>query len=333
MLRLYSLLTVFGILSAAAVPAWAHHYHSHGYYHSYSGCGYYTSCYGTSYCSTCVYYINQGDAWDNQGSHDNAIADYTQAIASEPNCALAYNQRGAAYFEMGQYDRAIADYTQAIAINRNFAAAYNNRGAALDAENEFDKALADTNIALALEPSYVEAYVSRGAILYNQQKYDDGIAADNQALAIDPSSAQAYADRAANWNMKGEYEKAKADYYQSIAIDPNCVDYYNQLAFFQATCLDAKFRDGKQAFANASKAFQLSNGNNADGNFSVLASAYAENGDFTAALSWQNKALDLTKSQEMKQRYLARVELFKQNKPFRLDPKTAMQVPVVGATI
>src|SRR5579871_4287866 len=122
--RLYFLLATFGILSANAVPAWAHHTH----YHSNGGCGYYSSCYGTSYCSACVYYINQGDAWDNQGNHENAIANYTQAIASEPNCALAYNQRGATYYEMGQYDQAIADYTQAIAINRNYAVAYNNRG-------------------------------------------------------------------------------------------------------------------------------------------------------------------------------------------------------------
>jgi hypothetical protein len=33
----------------------------------------------------------------------------------------------------------------------------------------------------------------------------------------------------------------------------------------------------------------------------------------------------------MQQRYLARVELFKQGKPFRMDPKTAMQVPVPSA--
>ena len=39
------------------------------------------------------------------------------------------------------------------------------------------------------------------------------------------------------------------------------------------------------------------------------------------------EAISLTKSNDMKQRYLARVELFQQGKPFRMDPKTAMQVP------
>ncbi len=51
------------------------------------------------------------------------------------------------------------------------------------------------------------------------------------------------------------------------------------------------------------------------------------NGEYAKALEWQQKAIDLTKSDEMKLRYLARVELFKQGKPFRLDPKTATQVP------
>jgi hypothetical protein len=44
-------------------------------------------------------------------------------------------------------------------------------------------------------------------------------------------------------------------------------------------------------------------------------------GDFAQALQRQQKAIDLVKSDETKQRYLARVELFKQGKPFRLDPK------------
>ena len=91
--------------------------------------------------------------------------------------------------------------------------------------------------------------------------------------------------------------------------------------------VSTRYRDGQKAFENASKAYQLTNGNNANGNFSVLASVYAENGDFPRPFSGRKKAIDLTKSNEMKLRYLARVELFKQGKPFRMDPKTAMQVP------
>ncbi len=169
-------------------------------------------------------------------------------------------ERGAAWYCKGEFDKAIADDTLAIANNRSYAAAYNNRAAAWDAQNEFDKALADVNIALALEPSYVEAYVSRSAIWYNKGEFDKAVADDNAALAIDPNMAQAYADRGSAWDLKGEYAKAKADFDQALAIDGNNVDFIDDLAFFQATCLDPQFRNGQQAFANASRAYQLSGG-------------------------------------------------------------------------
>lgn len=152
-----------------------------------------------------------------------------------------------------------------------------------------------------LDPSYAEAYVSRGAILYNKGDFDKAIADENAALAIDPSMAQAYGNRGSAWDLKGEYAKAKADFDQALAIDGNNAEFIDELAFFQATCLDPQFRNGQQAFANASKAFQLTGGTGAS-TISVLASVYAENGDFTQAITYQQKALDLTPSQEMKQR-------------------------------
>jgi tetratricopeptide (TPR) repeat protein len=229
------------------------------------------------------------------------------------------------WYEKGEYDKAIADDTQAIAIIPNYAVAYNNRSAAWNEKNQYDKAIADTNQALAIDPSYTDALISRSAIWYNQGEYDKAIADDNQALAINPSCAQAYSNRGGAWNMKGEYEKAKADYNHAIAIDANSPAYYNDLALLQATSLDPAFRDAKQAFANASKAYQLANGSNANGTFSALAAAYAENGDFSKAVEWQTKAIDLTENNELKQRYLARLELFKQGKPFRMAPKAAAQ--------
>jgi tetratricopeptide (TPR) repeat protein len=126
-------------------------------------------------------------------------------------------------------------------------------------------------------------------------------------------------------NDKGLFEKAQADFYQALSIDPNNDSYYDDLAFFQATCPDPRFRDGQKAFQNASKAYQLTNGNNANNNFLVLAATYAENADFPQATEWQNKAIAQAKTEQVKQRYLARVALYKQGKPYRYDRKTAEQ--------
>ena len=130
---------------------------------------------------------------------------------------------------------------------------------------------------------------------------------------------------------KGEYDEAIADFNRVLAIDleyPQLCDnpqLYNILAWFYANCPDAKFRDGKKAVENASKAYQLGGGKN----WSIVgtvAAAYAEKGDFKKALEWQAKAIELAATDksvkdEDKAKARSRLELYKQNKPYREELK------------
>ncbi len=42
-------------------------------------------------------------------AHDQAIADFTKAIAIDPQCAQAYFRRSLAYYAKGDYDKAWDD--------------------------------------------------------------------------------------------------------------------------------------------------------------------------------------------------------------------------------
>ena len=55
-----------------------------------------------------VAFNNRGIAYKKRGELDRAIADYTQAIGSDPKDADAYYNRGIAYKEKGELDRSIA---------------------------------------------------------------------------------------------------------------------------------------------------------------------------------------------------------------------------------
>ena len=97
-------------------------------------------------------YTNRGNAYDDKGEVDRAIADYTKAIALDPNYAFAYNNRGLTYEKKGEIDRAIADYTKAIALDPNDATAYTNRGVACYMSGDKEQAIADFRTALEINP-------------------------------------------------------------------------------------------------------------------------------------------------------------------------------------
>ena len=54
--------------------------------------------------------------------------------------ATVYYNRGNAYLGNGDLDRALADYTQALALNPNLAAAYHSRAMAWAAMKDYDQA-------------------------------------------------------------------------------------------------------------------------------------------------------------------------------------------------
>jgi tetratricopeptide (TPR) repeat protein len=270
-------------------------------------------------------YVDRGLAWQKKGEYDKAIADYDQALAINPEDARACCCRGAAWRAKGEYDKAIADFNRALAINPQFASAHNGRGAAWYGKGEYDKALADLNEAIRLKPNEVSAYYGRAMVWYDKGEYDKAMDDCNEAIRLRPKDAGAYGCRGILWRIKGEYNKALADFNQALAITPNLALGYNAVAWLQATCPDEKYRDGKKAIENATKAYHLSTGK-WWGYAGTLAAAYAESGDFEKAKEWEAKAVELATTDKSakdkdKRELRSRLELYQQGKPYREEPK------------
>jgi tetratricopeptide (TPR) repeat protein len=67
----------------------------------------------------------------------------------------------------------------------------------------------------------------------------------------------------------------------------------NILAWWQATYPSAEIRNGAKAIENAKKACEMMTGWNKANSFDTLAAAYAEAGNFAAAVTEQEKAIEL----------------------------------------
>jgi len=127
-----------------------------------------------------------------------------------------------------------------------------------------------------------------------------------------------------HWLRKRDYGRALAACDEAIRVDPT--NYYPHYirAWILASCVDGRFRDGGQAVVSATRACELSGWKNAFV-IAALAAAYAEVGDFDAAVEWQRRALnqmrgDLPRSEWLEKEGLQRLNLYRDKRPYRVIP-------------
>ncbi len=97
-----------------------------------------------------------------------------------------------------------------------------------------------------------------------------------------------------------------------------------------ATCLDKRFRSGKQAVEDATKACELHSWKDPD-DLTALSAAYAEAGDFDAAFSWLAKADELAHARRENATRQRRLEVRARSMAVtRIDPDSADGGPVTN---
>jgi len=179
---------------------------------------------------------------------------------------------------------------------------------------ERQKQVDDDTQAIRVDPKDAAAYNDR-AVTYGQlHQFDKALADYTESLKITPDSGT-YGNRANLYAQNKDYASAVADYTKAIQIVPNDSDAFEGLAEILATCPDAKVRDGQKALAAATKANDLSHGNDPMV-LRTLAAACAETGDFDNAVKWETKyasAFDLPPDHD------PRLALYKAHQPYHDD--------------
>lgn len=258
-------------------------------------------------------FTNRAVVYQRQGKHDDAIADYTAAIERDADKKELYRDRGIVFHTKKNYQRALADYNKAIELDPDFAHVYNNRGKLKETLRQFDAALADYSKGIELSPDATIMYLNRANVARILRRKQLVIDDYTRAIELGANSHKVLVERGKMYMAIGNWKAAISDFKKGLSKDANNVGALNNLAWILATCSDAELRNGSEAVGYARRvALKLGDQNvNA---LDTLAAAFAETGQFDAAVKVQSRAVSIAPRADLKMR----LQLYKNGKPFRM---------------
>jgi tetratricopeptide (TPR) repeat protein len=150
----------------------------------------------------------------------------------------------------------------------------------------------------------------------NEIKAEDNLDDNVFAVANMKSPAQTHIERGDQFRYSKEYAKAISEYEEAIQLNPKEAVAYDRCAWTLSTCPEAKFRDGKKAVKLAKQSCELSDWKEPC-SLDTLAAAYAEVGDFDAAIKSEKKAIELFKNEDIQRARGEVLKLYQKHKPYR----------------
>jgi tetratricopeptide (TPR) repeat protein len=163
-----------------------------------------------------------------------------------------------------------------------------------------------------------ETWIERAKACLRQDDLQGAVAACTEAIQLEPNNADAYYFRGMANERWHEWAAALSDYRVAAKLDGSG---YNRLAWVLCTCPDASLRNGEEALALAHYVRQGPSRTWAWPLEETLAAAYAELGQFEAAVEVQEYALGQAIADEAEEDELAdlemRLKLYQEKQPYR----------------
>ncbi|MEA5418075.1 tetratricopeptide repeat-containing serine protease family protein [Spirulina sp. CCNP1310] len=172
-------------------------------------------------------FYEQGIALFNEKKYEEALSYFKQAVALDPNYALAWGHLGVSLGELEQYENSIASFDKAIAINPNFAMAWSNRGVSFEKLEQYENAITSFDKAIAINPDFATAWYNRGVSFEKLEQYENAIASYDKAIEINPDFAAVWSNRGISLHSLGQYENAITSFDKAIAINPDFADAWS----------------------------------------------------------------------------------------------------------
>jgi predicted O-linked N-acetylglucosamine transferase (SPINDLY family) len=159
-----------------------------------------------------------------------AITALRGAIAIKPSYRL-HSDLGTIYEKQGSLDEAIAHFRQAIALEAGNTQLYCSLGTVLYRRGEDDAAIDACKAALQLEPANAKAHNLLGALMSRKEDWAAAASSFRVALGIMPHNAHTYNNLGMALSAQGHTEDAIENFRQAITLQPDLIAARSNLLF------------------------------------------------------------------------------------------------------
>lgn len=159
------------------------------------------------------------------GNYDEAIAQFTAALGTVPECFDCQYNIGYAYLQKKELDKAEVAYKAAIALKSDYGPAYSALANLYNSQKRFDEAaqmsaLAAKHSGGATGSAGADSLYNQGVILWNGGQTAEAMAKFEEAVSVDPTHADShYWLGMANLNQ-GKLAEARAMFAKYLELAP-----------------------------------------------------------------------------------------------------------------
>jgi tetratricopeptide (TPR) repeat protein len=214
-------------------------------------------------------------------------------------------------------------WTHTLQVTKDNDVAHNNLGSALLQRGLIDEALPHFEIAANLRPGNAVAQDNLARIFRRKGRIAEAITHSVKLIELQPNNVEGRDMLGALLLQAGNVEDAIAQWRSVLEIRPDSYAQ-NSLAWVLSTYPDGRIRDGVTAVKLAQQAVDLSGGDNPVA-IRTLAAAYAESGDFPAAIQNAQRGLELAAKQNdsnLIEQFQREIGLYRDGSPLRASGST-----------
>ena len=252
----------------------------------------------------------------------NTVSLFEHAIRVTSDNFVMHYDLGLTLQSQGKTDEAIAHLQEAQRINPGFAEVRQALGLISEHQQRLDEAVQYYRDAVRLKPEWIAPRKAIANILVHTGRIGDAIVEYSVVVQANPDDANAVAELGALLAHQQRTAEALKQWRAALQLKPDWPELLNNLAWLEATCPAAEFRNGSEAVQLAERACEITQYKRAVF-IGTLAAAYAEAGRFSEAVSIAQKAHDLavaTGESECAAINLKLMEVYRANKAWRDEP-------------